>query len=135
MNLENGQIYYINFNGNWGKEINNIHLGVIYKLPSIKDLVLCIPLTSPKIKHFKTNDNFNNRNYKNIKHFNWQYLKQTDSIALLDQMKTISIGRILNPFKNQSKNVIILNNNTQKILKEKIRQYINLILYKKKNTI
>ena len=50
-------------------------------------------------------------------------------------MKTISIGRILNPFKNQSKNVIILNNNTQKILKEKIRQYINLILYKKKNTI
>lgn len=85
MKIEDGQIYYINFKGNHGREINNIHLGVIYKLPSIKDVVLCIPLTSPKIKHFKTEEDFNNRNYKNVKHFSWQYLKQTDSIALLDQ--------------------------------------------------
>ena len=54
MKLEDGEIYYIDFKGNVGHEINKIHLGVIYKLPSIKDIVLCIPLTSPKIKHFKT---------------------------------------------------------------------------------
>ena len=128
MKIKNGQIYYIDFKGNCGREINNIHLGVIYKLPSIKDVVLCIPLTSPKIKHFKTEEDFNNRNYKNVKHFSWQYLKQTDSIALLDQLKTISIERLLNPFKDQDKNEITLNENTQKILKEKLKQYLNLIL-------
>ena len=130
MKIEDGQIYYINFKGNRGREINNIHLGVIYKLPSIKDVLLCIPLTSPKIKHFKTEEDFNNRNYKNVKHFSWQYLKQTDSIALLDQLKTISIERLLNPFENQDKKEITLNENTQQILKEKIKQYINLILDK-----
>ena len=130
MNLKNGQIYYIDFKGNRGREINNIHLGVIYRLPSIKDVVLCIPLTSPKIKHFKTEEDFNNRNYRNIKHFSWQYLKQTDSIALLDQLKTISIERLLNPFEDQDKKTIILNENTQKILKEKIKQYIKIILDK-----
>ena len=130
MKIEDGQIYYINFKGNRGREINNIHLGVIYKLPSIKDVLLCIPLTSPKIKHFKTEEDFNNRNYKNVKHFSWQYLKQTDSIALLDQLKTISIERLLNPFEDQDKKAIKLNENTQQILKEKIKQYINLILDK-----
>ena len=129
MNITNGQIYYINFQGNCGREIEKIHLGVIYKLPSIKDIVLCIPLTSPKTKHFKTIEDFNKRNYKNIKHFSWQYLNQSDSIALLDQIKTISINRLLNPYKKHEKN-IILNENTQRILKTKIMQYLKLILYK-----
>ena len=130
MNIKNGQIYYIDFQENRGREINSIHLGVIYKLPAIKDVVLCIPLTSPKIKHFKTESDFNNRNYRNVKHFSWQYLKQTDSIALLDQLKTISIERLLNPFEDQDKKTITLNENTQKILKEKIKQYLKIILDK-----
>ena len=130
MKFEDGTVYYINFKGNVGHEIDKIHLGVIYTLPSIKDIVLCIPLTSPKIKHFKTEKDFNDRNYIKVKHFSWQYLKQTDSIALLDQMKTLSINRLLNPYEDQDKKVIKLNEITQKLLKEKIIKYINLILYK-----
>ncbi len=127
MNIEDGQIYYINFKGNIGREINNIHLGVVFKLPTIPDMVFCIPLTSPKLKHFKTEGDFNSRNYKNIKHFNWQYLKQTDSIAMLDQIKTISIQRLLNPYEDQNKNIVKLNNNTLTLLKDKVIKYINLL--------
>ena len=130
MKLEDGEIYYINFKGNVGREINKVHLGVIYKLPSIKDIVLCIPLTSPKIKHFKTQQDFYDRNYTKVKHFSWQYLKQTDSIALLDQMKTLSIDRLLSHYEDQDKKRIKLDEKTQKLLKEKVFKYINLILYK-----
>ena len=126
MNIEDGQIYYINFNGNIGREINNIHLGVVFKLTTITDMVFCIPLTSPKLKHFKTEDDFNNRNYKNVKHFNWQYLKQTDSIAMLDQIKTISTQRLLNPYEDQDKNIVKLNNYTLTLLKDKVIKYMNL---------
>lgn len=124
----NGQINYINFKGNIGSEINNIHLGVLFKIQHIKELVFCVPLTSPKPKHFKTIEDFNNRNYKNMKCFNFQYLKQTDSIALLDQMKIISINRILKPFEDSHKVHIILDNKNLKILKLKIYQYIKYIL-------
>ena len=127
MNIEDGQIYYINFKGSTGREINNVHLGVVFKLPTITDMIFCIPLTSPKLKHFKTEDDFNNRNYKNVKHFNWQYLKQTDSIAMLDQIKTISIQRLLNPYEDQDKNIVKLNQHTLTLLKIKVIKYINLI--------
>ena len=133
MKLEDGQIYYINFSGNLGREINNIHLGVIFTLPIIKDMVFCVPLTSPKIKHFKTIEDFNQRNYKNVKHFNWQYLKQTDSIAMLDQIKIISSDRLLKPYhiKINSK----LNDTTLSLLKAKVMKYIELILFKKRSKI
>ena len=130
MNIEDGNIYFINFKGNVGREINKIHLGVIYTLPSIKDVVFCIPLTSPKLKHFKTKKDFYKRNYKNVKHFSWQYLKQTDSIALLDQAKTISTDRILNPYLNKTQQNIKLDEKTQNLLKSKILKYMELILYK-----
>ena len=132
MNIEDGQIYYIDFKGNTGREINSIHLGVVYKLPSIKDVVLCIPLTSPKLKHFKTEKDYNERNYKAVVHFNWQYLKQTDSIALLDQIKTISTNRLKKPYLNQDQQFIKLDEYTQNLLKSKIIKYINLVLYKNK---
>ena len=38
MNLEDGVIYYIDFKGNMGREINNIHLGIIFKLPVMNDM-------------------------------------------------------------------------------------------------
>lgn len=128
MNLEDGQIYYINFKGSVGSEINNIHLGVIFTLPILNDIVFCVPLTSPKLKHFKTEKDYNNRNYRNVKHFNWQYLKQTDSIALLDQIKTISSKRLLSPYENQDKKNIKLDDYTIKLLKDKIRKYMDFIL-------
>ena len=124
MELKDGMIYYINFKGNLGREINKIHLGIIYTLPGIDDVVFCVPLTSPKLKHFKSQTDFENRNYTRVKHFSWQYLKQTDSIALLDQI-------LLNSYENQDKKPILLDEATQKLLKEKIIKYINLILYKK----
>lgn len=129
MIINDGQIFYINFKGNVGKEINDVHLGLVYKLPLLKEVVFCIPLTSPKLKHFKTDNDFLNRNYKNIKHFNWQYIKQTDSIALLDQIKIISTERLLSPYLiNKIK--VILNENTQQLLKAKIIKYFKIILYK-----
>ncbi len=36
--MKDGQINYIDFRGNEGREINNIHLGVIFALANIKDL-------------------------------------------------------------------------------------------------
>ena len=91
-----GTLCHIDFVGNVGSEINSVHLGVLYNIPGVENLVLCIPLTSTKIKHFKSEKAFNERNYNETKHFSWQYLKQTDSIALLEQIKTISKNRIKN---------------------------------------
>ncbi len=128
MKLKTGQIYYINFKGSVGREINSIHLGVIFTLPNIKDVVLCIPLTSPKIKHFKTENDFNTRNYNNVKHFSWQYLKQTDSIAMLDQMKTISIKRLIHFYQNQDNQLVELDDDNITLLKEKLIKYIKQII-------
>lgn len=133
--MVDGQINYIDFKGSIGREINNIHLGVIFTLPQIKDLVFCIPLTSPKLKHFKTEKDFNDRNYRNVKHFNLQYLKQTDSIALLDQIKIISTLRVLKLLINQDNEQVILNAQTLKILKLKIYKYIDVIFAERKYII
>ena len=130
MNLQDGEIYYINFKGNLGSEINNIHLGIIFKLHNIKNIIFCVPLTSPKLKHFKTAEDFKIRNFKNILHFNWQYIKQTDSIAMLDQIKTISINRLLKAYKGNSKKTVKLDDNTILLLKSKIIKYINLVIKK-----
>ena len=127
-----GTLCHIDFTGNVGNEINSINLGVLYTIPGIKNMIFCIPLTSPKSKHFKSDEAFNNRNYKETKHFSWQYLKQTDSIALLDQMKIISKNRIKNYYENKDGKIVVLNDETQKILKMKIISYINKIMYKNK---
>lgn len=95
-----GTLCHIDFKGNIGSEINSIHLGVLYNIPGVNNLALCITLTSPKIKHFKSEEAFNKRNYRETKHFSWQYLKQTDSIALLEQLKIISTKRIKNYYLN-----------------------------------
>ena len=46
--MKDGQIYHINFSGYKGSEINNIHLGIIFTMPKVNNMVFCIPLTSPK---------------------------------------------------------------------------------------
>ena len=103
-----GTLCHINFKGN---EINSIHLGVLFNYPGIDGLVLCIPLTSPKEKHFKTKEDYEKRNYLNTKHYSWQYLKQTDSIALLEQAKSISKLWIKNYYENQDGKIIVLMKN------------------------
>ena len=96
--MKNGEIYYINFKGNKGSEINNIHLGIIFTIPKVKNMVFFIPLTSPKQKHFKNIEAFNNRNHNELKYQNLIYIDKTDSIALLDQIRTISINRLIKSY-------------------------------------
>lgn len=127
-----GTLCHIDFKGNVGSEINSIHLGVLYNIPGVDNLAFCIPLTSPKLKHFKTEEAYNTRNYMETKHFSWQYLKQTDSIALLEQIKTISKDRIKNYYENQDGKIIILDAETQELLKQKLISYLEKIMYKKK---
>ena len=120
----NGEIFYINFSGNVGSEINNIHLGVIFTIPKVNNMVFCIPLTSPKIKHFKSLDAFNERNYLELKYQSLVYLDLTDSIALLDQMRTISINRLLKTYN------VFLDNKNINLLIVKINKYISNIMKK-----
>ena len=124
--MKNGEIYYIDFSGNKGSEINNIHLGIIFTMPKIKNMVFCIPLTSPKEKHFKNLNAFKNRNHNELKYQNLIYINQTDSIALLDQMRTISILRL-----KQSYNVVLNNKNINLVI-TKVNKYIKNIMIKDK---
>lgn len=114
-NFADGTLCNINFNGNIGSEINNIHLGLLYNIPTSNNLTLCVPLTSPKLKHF-----------------GWQYIKQTDSIALLEQLKIIDKKRILNYYKNEDGKIIVLEDKEQSLIKSKITKYLKIILYKNK---
>lgn len=123
--MNNGQIYNIDFSGNKGSEINNIHLGIIFTMPKIKNMVFCIPLTSPKEKHFKNIDAFKNRNHLYLKYQNLVYIDQTDSIALLDQMRSISTQRLLTPY-----NDIVLDNKNIQLLITKSSKYLRHILQK-----
>ena len=48
--MKNGEIFYINFNGNKGSEIDSTHLGIVFNIPKVRNMLFCIPLTSPKLK-------------------------------------------------------------------------------------
>ena len=76
------------------------HLGILFVIPSTNNMLFCLPLTSPKEKHFKTLDDFNNRNANALKYPHLYYIKETDSMVLMDQFRTISINRIESQYKN-----------------------------------
>ncbi len=120
--MKNGEIFYIDFKGNRGSEINSTHLGIIFTMPKVKNMLFCIPLTSPKEKHFKNKEAFNNRNYNELKYQNLIYIDETDSIALLDQIRTISVLRL-----KQSYN-IVLNYKNINLITTKVIKYISNIL-------
>lgn len=126
--MNKGKIYHINFDGYKGSEINNIHLGIVFNIPKINNMVFCISLTSPKLKHFKTENDFNNRNYLNLKRYSLIYINQTDSIALLDQMGTISNKRLLNTYKDNEGYDVVLNNNNLNLINVKTIKYLENIL-------
>ena len=123
----NGQLFHVNFGDTKGSEINNIHLGIIFKLPKISNMVLCIPLTSPKEKHFKTKDDYSRRNYNALKYQNLVYINQTDSVALLDQIRTISTKRLLHTYKDADNNEICLNDDNLKLINVRIIKYFKNI--------
>lgn len=128
MKYKNGSFCYINFNNSIGGEINRIHLAVVFNIPGVDNVVFVIPLTSPKEKHFKTKQAFLERNYLETKYFRLHYIIQTDSIALLEQMKSISKLRIIESYKDLENNPIILSDKELEVLKIKIKKYINYIL-------
>ncbi len=133
--MKNGQIYHINFKGHKGTEINNIHLGIVFTIPHISNMVFCIPLTSPKEKHFKTKEAFDKRNHLKLKHQTLIYIDQTDSIALLDQIRTISIQRLLNTYKNINNNDIVLTAENLKLVETKTLKFLKHIFAVKKDKI
>lgn len=91
-------------------------------------MVFCIPLTSPKEKHFKTTVAYKNRNHNELKYQNLVYINQTDSIALLDQIRTISVQRLLNEYKDADNKSIILNNQNLALINLRTIKYIKNIL-------
>lgn len=128
MKFENGSIGYINFKYAVGGEINKIHLAVLYNIPRINNVIFAIPLTSPKEKHFKTIEDFKNRNFLEIKYFRLHYIKQTDSIALLEQIKSISRERIIKICNDLDQEHIVLSKEEQSFLNAHAKKYISLIL-------
>ena len=96
--------------------------------------MFCIPLTSPKPKHFESIQDYYNRNYRNMKYFRYHYIKQTDYIALLEQIKIISIDRINDYYREVNNKIIILNEKEKQLIINKTIKYINLILKKQKVT-
>lgn len=116
-------------------EIYNYHLAVLFNIQGLKNTVFCVPLTSPKLKHFKSLTDYNSRNYAMVKYFRYHYIKQTDSVALLEQIKTISIQRLNNFYKNKNNDVVVLNNKELLLLIRKIEKYVKMILEPKKKNI
>ena len=125
--MKNGEIYYIDFSGFRGSEINSIHLGIVFSLPKVQNMLFCIPLTSPREKHFKSNIAFINRNHNELKYQNLIYIDQTDSIALLDQIRMISIKRVLQSYKINTKRVL-LNELNINLLQIKVTKYLKNII-------
>ena len=123
--IVNGCIYHINFGKTFHPEIKNKHLGIIFKVPSTNNMLLCLPLTSPKPKHFKTPDDFNNRNIHSLKYPHLYYIKDTDSMVLMDQFRTISINRLESQYKHPiSKQKVLLSESE----KNKIIHAFNKVL-------
>ena len=125
--MKNDQIFHIDFSGCKGSEINNVHLGIIFNLHNVKNMLFRIPLTSPKEKHFKSLEAFNVRNHNELKYQNLIYINQTDSIALLDQMRTISIKRLLNEYKNADNQNIVLNKENLLLINIRTLKYLKNI--------
>lgn len=69
-----------------------------------------------------------------MKYFRYRYIKQTDSIALLEQIKTISIDRINDYYRDVNNKIIILNEKEKQLIINKTIKYISLILKKQKVT-
>ena len=101
---DEGSIYHINYGRTFHPELNNKHLGVLFNIKSSQNMIFCLPLTSPKEKHFNTVDGFNNRDYFDLKYPHLYYIKETDSIVLMEQFRTISKRRIESPYKDPKTN-------------------------------
>ena len=129
-NFVDGTLCYIKFNGTYGNEIKDMHLAILFNIKGIDNLVFCVPLTSPKLKHFKSKEDFEKRNYLGTKFKRLHYIKQTDSIALFEQFRCISNLRIVNYYKDEDNRIVVLNDIELDILKKQLLKYIKNVLFK-----
>ena len=118
LKIINGGIYHINFDGSIGAEINKIHLAILYKIKGYSNMYFAIPLTS-----------FNTRNYLKMSNKSFEYIKQTDSIVTLDQIRMISFFRIAGEFKRENVHVII-EEDIRKTIEAKLLTYLENIFNK-----
>lgn len=123
----NGGIYWIDFKEfrlpEWGNSPSGKpHLSVLIKINDFlkKEMYLSFPITSQGgfIKSYGNKIiiplHSINKNSKNKKHF-----------VLLNQVRTISKGRVLKPFILDDEEIILKN----KAIKELNRKYVNFINY------
>ena len=132
MEFEDGTLCHVNFGDKpLNGEIYNYHLAVLFNIKGLDNTIFCVPLTSPKPKHFQTYNDYVKRDYRNMKFFRCHYIKQTDSVALLEQIRAISVDRLTHFYKDADNKVIVLNEKEMELLKKNVTKYINLILNKK----
>lgn len=125
----NGSIYHINFGRTFHPELKAKHLGILFNIKSSNNMILCLPMTSPKEKHFNTIEGFNNRNIYDLKYPHLYYIKETDSMVLLEQFRTISKARIESQYKDpKSKQKVVLSNLEQAKLKQVFNKFISNII-------
>ena len=124
----NGSVYHINFGWTFHPELKSKHLGILYNIKSCDNMMFCIPMTSPKEKHFKSTAGFKSRDFNDLKYSHLYYIKETDSIVLIDQIRTISKARIESQYKNDNGKKIVLSNNEKIKLEKAIRKIVNGIL-------
>lgn len=132
VNFVNGSMYCIYFGKTVGSEINDEHFGIVFNIKSNDNMVLCIPMTSPKEKHFLTEKDFNDRNYLKLKYPHTYYIKDTDSIVLIDQMRVISKKRLKSIYVDPETGIQkVFCDEEMDIIKIKIEKFMYSILYKK----
>lgn len=126
---QNGSVYHINFGRTFHPELKDKHLGILFNIKSSNNMILCLPMTSPKDKHFNTTEGFNNRDIHDLKYPHLYYIKETDSMVLLEQFRTISKARIESQYKNvKTKQKVVLSNLEQTKLKQAFNKFISNIL-------
>lgn len=124
-----GSIYHINYGRTFHPELNNKHLGVLFSIKSSQNMIFCLPLTSPKEKHFNTVDGFNNRNFFDLKYPHLYYIRETDSIVLMEQFRTISKRRIESQYKDPKTNQkIVLSDIELKKLKAAFNKFYKTVI-------
>lgn len=124
-NYTDGSVFHINFGRTFHPELKSKHLGILFTIKSTNNMVLCLPMTSPKEKHFNTIDGFNNRDFHDLKYPHLYYIKETDSIVLFEQFRTISKARIESQYKDPKTNQkVILSNLEQTKLKQAFNKFI-----------
>lgn len=130
-NFVDGSMYNTHFGKTVGVEINNEHYSIVFNIKNNGNLVFCIPLTSPKPKHFIDKEAYERRDHNKLKYTHTYYIQQTDSIALIDQLKVISVNRLGKIYKEEGTGKLVyLRPEELDLIKIKVEKFIKSVLHK-----